>query len=390
MSESEAKREAVSRIHLLDIATVLAKHKLLVLGVPLLVGILAVIYAWLLPNIYTATTRLLPPQQNQSSASAVLSQLGNLGLSAPTGKNTSEIYIAILRSRTLADSLIDRLDLNSIFKQKLRSGAREALRGMTTITATKDGLISIDVDDQVPKRAAQIANAYVEELYKINSVLALTEASQRRLFFERQFAQARDNLVKAEYAAKTALEKGGLAQVEGQARSMLEMSARLRGQITVKEVQIAAQRSFATENNPEIILAQKEIEAMRRELARIEGAAAPGGEGVEPRRGRGMDNFGLMRNLKYYETLYEMLSRQYEVAKLDEAKDASLIQVLDSAVEPDTRSRPQRRRIVTWAVAVAAMLAIALAFMLEAIRRDSADPEQRRRLERLRASLIGR
>src|SRR6266542_6808160 len=271
---NDSAEPADDEVSLLDLLIVLAKHKRLVLGLPAAAALVSVVISLLLPNIYTGTTKILPPQQTQST-SAVLAQLGRLaglaGGAVPGLKNPNDLYVGMLKSRTVADNIIQRFDLNKLYDKKYPSETRKRLEKETTITAGKDGIITIEVDDQDPKRAADLANAYVDELFKLTTVLAVTEASQRRLFFERQLDLARVNLVKAETEARKALEQGGLAAVDVQGRSAVETAARLRAQISVKEVQIGAMRTFAAEGNPELKLAQQEIEVMKRELAKSEG-----------------------------------------------------------------------------------------------------------------------
>jgi uncharacterized protein involved in exopolysaccharide biosynthesis len=372
---------------------VLAKHKKLILGLPFVTAVLAAGISLLMPDIYTATTKILPPQQSQSGASAVLAQLGGLAsLAGAAGgfKNPNDVYVAMLNSRTVADNLIQRFDLMQRYETKYPSDARKALAGVARITAGLDGLIVVEVDDKNPQFAADVANAFVDELNKFTGVLAVSEASQRRLFFERQFEQATDNLTKAEAAARQALEKGGLVQVEGQGRAIVENTARLRGQITVKEVQIGAMRTFAADRNPDLQLAQRELESMKRELARIEGASGSGSGNARENSGPGIDNLGLLRNVKYRETIYELLAKQYELAKIDEAKDSTLIQVLDKAIEPDRKSKPNRRKIVLlWTVA-ALFAGILWAFVRETTTRVEHDPQQAERLQALKRYLAWR
>jgi capsule polysaccharide export protein KpsE/RkpR len=215
-------------------------------------------------------------------------------------------------------------------------------------------------------------------------VLAVTEASQRRLFFERQLDLARVNLVKAETEARKALEQGGLAAVDAQGRTAVETAARLRAQISVKEVQIGAMRTFAAEANPELKRAQQEIEVMKRELAKSEGAAGSRTAPAAAEKGSGIDNLGLLRDVKYYETMYGLLAQQYETAKIDEAKDSTIIQVMDKAIEPDRKSKPIRSLIVALSTLVAGVLSILLAFVLEAFANTRRDPEQSQRLTRLK------
>jgi len=369
-------------VSLLDLLIVLAKHKKLVLGFPLVVAILAAGITLLMPNIYTGTTRILPPQ-GQSSSSALLAQLGGLaGLvgGAASIRSPNELYVGMLKSRTVADNLIERFDLNKLYEEKYQSNTRRDLENRTTITPGKDGIITIEVDDRDPKRAAELANAYVDELFKLTKVLAVTEASQRRLFFERQFDQARDNLTKAEEAARKAMDKGGLVQVEGQGRAIIENTARLRGQITVKQVEIGAMRAFATDNNPDLQLAQQELESMKRELARIEGTSGSESGNIREHDISGIDSVGLLRNVKYQETVYELLAKQYELAKIDEAKDSAVVQVMDKAIVPDRKSKPKRALIVLFSAFAALFIGILWAFVREGLARAEADPQQKGRI----------
>jgi tyrosine-protein kinase Etk/Wzc len=378
-------------ISLLDLGIVLAKHKQLIVGLPTLVAVLAIVYALFLPNVYTGTTKILPPQQGQSSASAMLAQLG--GLAGMAGgiagiKNPSDMYIGMFKSRTVLDSMVQRFDLMNYYATKFPSQARAALEGSTKISAGKDGIISIEVDDKDPKRAAEMANGYIEELRKLTKVLAVTEASQRRLFFEQQFNQAKDNLAKAEIVARQALDKGGLSNVDAQGRALIETTARLRGQISVKEVQIGAMRGYAAERNPDLIKAQQELAALKNQLIQIEGSS--GDRQVSNGQGSGLDNLRLLRDLKYYETIYEMLAKQFEMAKIDEAKDSTLIQVLDVAIEPDHKSKPKRAMIVILATLAAGFIGILAAFIREALAKAGQDPVTAQRLQTLRQYLAWR
>src|SRR2546428_482379 len=306
--DAPAKENASAddEVSLLDLLIVLAKHKRIVLGVPFIVAIGAAIFSLLLPNIYTGTTRILPPQQSASAASALLSQLGGAfgGLAGAAGgalgiRNPNDLYVGMLKSRTVADNLIARFHLNKVYQQELQSDTRNALQGNTSVAAGRDGIITIGIDDKDPRRAAELANAYVDELMKLTKVLAVTEASQRRLFFERQLLQVKDNLTAAEMTARQGLQKGGLAQVDAQGRSMIEVTARLRAQISVKEVQLGAMRTFAAEGNPELQRVQEEIQALRRELSRIEGSSPIAAVARGDASGNaGLDNLGRLCDVK--------------------------------------------------------------------------------------------
>ncbi|MGH9427309.1 MAG: GNVR domain-containing protein, partial [Terriglobia bacterium] len=301
-----------------------------------------------------------------------------------------DLYIGMLKSRTVADNLIQRFDLNKLYEQKFQSDTRKMLERLTQINAGKDGIITIEVDDKDPKRAAALANAYVDELYKLTQTLAVTEASQRRLFFERQFAQTRENLARAEMAARQALEKGGLANVDAQSRGILETTAKLRAQISAKEIELSAMRTFATGRNPDLVRGQEELVAMKGELAKIEGATGITGNARGSAAALGLDNVRLLREVKYNEALYELLAKQYELARIDEANDAAIIQVLDKALEPEKKSKPKRALIVILTALVAGFFAIIWAFIREAGERARQNPQQAERLETLRRYVRGK
>jgi uncharacterized protein involved in exopolysaccharide biosynthesis len=283
----------------------------------------------------------------------------------------------MLKSRTVADRLISRFGLGKVYDEDVPSEIRKRLQKETKIAAGRDGIIVIEVDDEDPKRAAELANAYVDELQNLKKTLAVTEASQRRLFFEQQLVQAKDNLAAAEVTARRGLQKGGLAQVDAQGRSMIEVTARLRAQISAKEVQLGAMRTFAAEGNPELQRIQQELDALRREIARVEGGSsvASAGKG-DAARSTGLDNLGRLRDVKYFEFLYELLAKQFELAKIDEAKDPAIIQVMDPALEPDRKSRPKRGLIVLLSTLGGLFLGVIWAFCQESFDRGRAQPSR--------------
>lgn len=392
MSEHEPRttnNEEDDEISLLDHAIVLAKHKKVILGLPFVVAVIAAGISFFLPNIYTATTKIFPPQ-GQSASSAMLAQLGGLaGLVGAGGGGANQSYIAILNSRTMKDKLIQRFDLIKESDTQHPSQARTGFPEDVTITGSKDGFIIIQVDGRDPKRVADIANAYVDELGKFTQVLAVTDASRRRLFFERQFVQIKGDLAKAEALARQALERGGLVNVDEQGRSTLTAISGLRAQITAKEVQIGAMRAFAADHNPELRRAQQELESLKRKLADIEVAGGAKPATTDP-IGQSIGNLSLFRDLKYQEALLELIGKQYELAKIDEAKDASIIQVLDNAIAAKSPSKPKRVQIVLVSALVALVAGILWAFVFEAMAKAGSDPRQALRLQEIKRHLTRR
>jgi tyrosine-protein kinase Etk/Wzc len=332
-----------------------------------------------MPNIYMATARILPPQQSHSTAAVLLGQLAGL---APTGsipglKNPSDLYVGLLKSRTVADRLIERFELKEYFEEDTLLETRLALARVTSISSGKDGIISINVEDELPTRAAALANAYIEELEVLNGSLALTEASQRRLFFEKQLNQAKDSLASSEIELKRTQEQTGLIKLDDQGRAIIEAVAALRAQVAAKEVQIGAMKSFATENNPDLARTQRELSGLQAQLRKMERDKLSGDGDILVPTGRvpeaGLEYIRKFRDVKYNETLFELVAKQYELARLDEAKDTSLIQVVDKAVAPDKKSRPKRALICAIVTILAGFLAILWAYQREAHAQGGAD-----------------
>jgi len=248
------------------------------------------------------------------------------------------------------------------------------------------------VTDKDPRRAAEMANAYVDEYKKLSATIAVTEASQRRLFFEQQLVQAKENLADAEEALKRTQEKTGLIQLDGQARAVIESVALLRGQVAAKEVQIRAMHQFAAEQNPDLQLAEQELAGLQTELARMGSGSATGGssgdflmpKGSVPQAG--LDYVRKLRDMKYNETVFELLAKQFEIAKIDEARQGSVVQLLDKAIPPDKKSFPQRLLIIVCSMIGGLVLAVFWVLFSEALRFARRDPRQREQLNALARS----
>jgi tyrosine-protein kinase Etk/Wzc len=389
---SEADRGR-SRLNFLDSLSLIAANKKFILGVSLAASVLAAGGSMLLPNIYTATAQILPPQ-TQSPTSALLGQLG--ALSGAVGqslgvKNPNDTYVAMLNSRSVADNLIGRFQLMKVYDRKFQSDTRKELAKATSIYSGKDGIISVQVDDEEPKRAAALANGYIEELQKLTQTLAVTEASQRRLFFEKQLANAKRSLADAEVALKTVQEKTGLIQLTGQTEGIIRSAAEIKAQIATKEVMLGSMRTFATASNPEYIQIQQELVGLRAQLKKVEQGLNAGGGDISVPTSKvpevGLDYVRKVRDVKYYETIFELLAKQFELAKIDEAKQSSLIQVLDTAIEPDRKTRPARGLIVIITAVATMILAIAFVFARAFLAALGADEREKTRLEKLKSSL---
>jgi uncharacterized protein involved in exopolysaccharide biosynthesis len=384
----------------LELATALACRKWFLLKATLAAGAAGIIVALLLPNWYTAETKILPPQQQaQSSATALLSSLagsslGSLASSAGLGiKSPNDLYVGLLKTRPITDALIRRFDLQKIYRAKDMTAARKRLAELTSVVSEKDGMISVSVEDKDRKQAATLANAYVEELRNLTKGLAITEASQRRLFYEEQLKQAKDDLAVAEVGLKQAQQKSGMIQLDAQAKSIIDTIGNLRARIAAKKVDLQALRSFATEQNAQVGVAESELAGMEAELARMEkrsGGADSFDLSLKNVPEAGLEYVRAARELKYRETLFDILARQYEVARLDEARDTALIQVVAPAIEPDRKSFPPRT-LMTALCALSGLLLGSLVVIAGRWKEQAqADPARAGQVRALREAILSK
>ena len=387
MTDPITSPEDDDEISLLDLLQVVADNlRLLVLG-PLAAGLLALGITFAIAPTFTATTKFMPPQQQQSAAASMLQSLGALGglVGAASGlKNPADQYVAFLKSRTVQDALIDRFKLMDRYENKYRDDTRKELEKNVTITSSKDGLITIDASDKDPAFAAQLANAYVEELGHLLSRLAVTEAQQRRMFFEKQLNTTKDNLTKADQALKASginsnvLKSNPVAAVEG--------LAKLKASITAQEIKLASMRGYLTESAPDFKQARTELSAMRAQLnqAEKEEPSAAGADG---------DYISKFRDFKYHETLFELFAKQYEMARIDESREGAVIQVVDVALPPELKAKPKKALIAIMTTLATSFALLLFVFIRQALRGAAQMPESAEKLSRLRqawARALGR
>lgn len=390
-----------TEISLLDVLVLLAENKRFLLRFVLGTAALAAVVALILPVSYQGKVVLLPPSQSSSIGSSLLSQLGgNMGslgsLASLAGgslgiKNPSDMYLSLLTSRTVEDAIIYRFDLMKEYREKYISDARKDLeRHTTAVAGVKDGLIRLSVEDHDSKRAAELANAYVEEFRKLSASLAITEAARRRVFFEQQMQDAKANLTGAEEAMRKTQQSTGVLQIDSQARSLIEAAAVLRAQVVAKQVQIQSMRSFAADDNPELILARQQLSALETQLQHVAGSQTDTGSDINLSKGRvtqaGLEYIRRYRDLKYNETVFELLAKELEIAKLDEAREGAIVQVVDAAVVPDKRSFPHRTLIVIACTAVAMIVGPFWVLFRSRLANSLKLPENRERIEAIRRS----
>ena len=384
---SQASAAAVSTINddvdLLDLLQVVADNlRLLIVG-PLVVGLLALGISFAIKPTFTATTKFLPPLPGQGSAQMMLQSLGALGglAGAAAGvKNPNDQFIGFLESESVTSPLIDRFDLINRYDEKFKVDARKALKSVSRISAGKDGLITIEFDDTDPVFAAQVANAYVEELGKLLKRLAITEAQFRRVFFEKQLVETREKLTMAEKAIRAS---GVSSSVLRQSPDIsIRVLAELHAKIAAQEIKLSSLRGFLNESSPEIKQAQVEMAALRTQLAKAEAAAVPSAANPDD-----ANYIALYRNVKYFESLFEFFARQFEAAKTDEAREGAIVQIVDVAVAPEKRSKPKRGTIAVLSTLATGALLLIFVFVRQSYRGANNDPASAQKIGHLRRSL---
>lgn len=388
-------------VSLLDLLIVLAERKRTVLWVTIGFAIVSIIVALVLPKQYTATVILLPPQQNSSLSAQLASQFSSLGgMAALAGggsgllKNPNDMYVAMFKSRTVEDAMVQHFELMREYHKRYLSDARKKFEHYATVDGSgKDGLIHISVEDRDPNRAAELANGYVDQFRDLSRSLAFTEAQQRGLFFGKQLEEAKNNLADAEEAFAATEQKTGVIQLDSQARALIESAMALRAQIAAKEVQIQGMQTYATGENSQMVEAQQELESMRAQLAKLGGSEANPSGGLLPSKvqmtAAGMDYVRRLRDVKYYETIFEILARQFELAKLDEAKEGAIVQVVDPAAPPDKRSFPMRTLIVIGSTFLGFLVGIFAALASACIVHLRSDPATDEKMRYFRKALFG-
>jgi tyrosine-protein kinase Etk/Wzc len=366
-------------ISLLDLLQVVFDNlRLLVLG-PLVCGLAALGISFAIPPSFTAKTQFLPPQQQQSSAASMLASLGALGglAGAATGlKSPVDQYVAFMKSASLQDSLIVRFKLIDKYEAKLKADARMSLASNVRIVSGKDGLISVEVDDKDPKFAADLANAHVEELRNLLGRLAVTEAQQRRMFFEKQLEITKENFTKADLALKSSGINSSV--LKSSPASAVEAVARLKAGISVQEVKIGTMRNYLTESSPDFKQALGELVSLRSQLAKAE-KEEPASQGTA-------DYVARYREFKYQETMFELFAKQFELAKLDESREGAVIQVLDTAEPPERKAKPKKAMIAIIATLASGFALLLFVFVRSALKNASQDEKTKLKLSALRGS----
>jgi len=362
---------------------VLVRHRRMILTTTLAAAVIAAIVSFILPKTYTATARILPPKEQSSGglAAALAGQLGGLASLAGAslgGATNADLMVGMLSSRAVTDRILDQFKLQEIYDTKYRVDAgKKLLANLDAQVDKKSGILTLSVDDHDPERAAAIANAFVDQLDQLSRHLNITEASRQRLFLEERLVQVNKDLANAEDALRAFQEKHGAIQVDEQAKAMIDLLGALKGELMAAQVQLGVTQRFASGNNADVDRVQTqitEIQSRIRDMEQGQGERSAGDIFLPTQKipDLGLRYGRLLRDVKVQETVFELLTQQYELVKMQEAKDSPTIQVLDGAVVPEKKSKPKRSLVVV----LTAMLALMGASTLAVIRSGSATDRQ--------------
>lgn len=368
---------------LYDYLQPLVKYRRFIIRFWLITVILSVIISFILPKIYTATATIMPPNQGGDTASLLSGlglggNMGNLASLVLGMPSSADLYVDMLSSRVIADTLIQRFNLMDIYKDKYHEDAIKDLADHTTIDKTKGEMVTVTVEDKDPKRAAAIANAYIEELDKLTRQLGMSSASRMRKFLELRITDTKKQLQTDEENLKQFQATHKMAALDEQTKAMVEGAAELEGQLIAAQTELGILRSFSTKDNVHVKLTEAKIDELKKQLAKIEGSVpsvTAGKTSVSNKSGNdsfyiplsqipdlGLQLVRLIREVKIQETVFELLTQQYELARVNEAKDTQTIQIVDYAKVPDKKAKPKRILIVFITAVLSFGLAIFISF----------------------------
>ena len=395
-ADSAAMRQPQNAIRIL---TELLEQKWMIFRTTAISMSIGVVLAFVLPVRFTADTKIMPPKQSQSALSLMMSQIGmGMGALADSAggglglKDPNAIYVGLLKSRPVADRLIQRFNLMSLYRAKDMTDARKELEDNTLIESEKSTLLSISVTDRDQKRAAEMANAYAEILYDLTKSVSVSEASRRRLSLEQQLKDAKEKLIAAEVAFQQVQQNKGLVHLDTQSKVIIASLASVRADIAEKEVEFQVLRSYSTEHNPDVQIAKKELAAMQAQASQLEqhsSGAAFSDIGLKDIPKAGLDYVRAARELQYQQAFFDVLLKQYEAARLDEAGEGTVIQVVEPAIPPDRKSSPKRALILILFTFLGLFTGCMYVRWRQWYRSQFADPLRAKALLQLRSAVLG-
>jgi tyrosine-protein kinase Etk/Wzc len=389
----------LKEINVIDLLLSVLRHKRLIIGGTYGIAMLTLAVCFIISPLYTATTTILPPQTSSSSAAAtqLMGQLGGtasmlLGTALPT--SSGDLFVGLVADNSVVDPIIDRFDLMKLYGVDTRVEMRKKVTGdiLSADKDSKSGIVSISVDDTDPQRATQMANAFADGLKKVLEVLAVTDAGMRRVFFERELKKAQEQLSDAEDAMKGFQETTGTFKIDDQTAALLQGLALLKANVVAKEVQLKVMKTYAATENPDLKKAEEELNALREQLKKQEDKQESSYFNPLMPMGQipalGVEYLRKYRNYKYADALYELVTKQYVAARMDEARESMVIQVIQPATPPDKKSKPRVVILLALSIIAGGGLFTMIALLKEIIGKAYEHPEIKMRFQDAKRSLL--
>ena len=328
------------------------------------------------PRFSASASAVVPPPA--ASAVSVAQAVDTFDL---LGGGAFDIYLDILNSEMVADRLIARFDLTSHYGAKDQQGAEKALAAATKLAAGREGLLRVTVEDRDPKLAAALADAYLAQLDVVNQSIAITAAGQRRKYYEREMTREKDALADAEVALEQSQQKNGVVEPQLQVQAALGTTENIRAQLRARQVERGALLQGETAQNPEVIRLDAQIASLEGQLHAAETAGGEStGSPISKVPERTLTYVRRARDVKFHETLFDILARDYELAKQQEAKDISGVQILDAAKIPLHKSWPPRTLYSLVGLLIGAVLGVVFTVFEAFARAVMKNPVNRARL----------
>lgn len=373
-----------------DYARVVWRQRRMVAVLVALVLLATLIIGLILPRIYESTASVIAPKEGGGQILGVLGGGGllqQLASTLPSMTPNRDLLVSVLKSRTMLQSVVERFKLQEYYRTRYLEDAINRLRNVTTLTVSREGAIFVKVEDTNPAQAAAIANFYIQQLDKLVTRYGVGEAGRQRGFLTEQLAQAKVVLDTAEEALRRFQERNRAIVLQEQTRGAIEAAARLKGEIVAAQVQLQVMRSFATDANPDIMSLRRRIDEMNRQLGQMQygdGATNKPADSAGDRRDfsvpfvrvpeLGLELVRLTRDVRVQETVVGLLTQQLEQARLNEARDLPVVQVLDQAVAAERPSKPRLGLNLAVAGVSSLLSAILISFVVEYLRNLSRRP----------------
>ena len=366
-------------IDLLDLFLVIAKNRVLIFKITFYSCLLSVIISLLLPNIYRSSVKILPPQNTSSLPQQFLSSLADIPIQIPGKVDYSSLYSELVKSNDVIDYAIERNNLREFYKEDEKDDLREIVRkNIITEVDKKSGIITISYLSKEPEVSYNVVRSLIEGLKKLNDRLAITVASQKRLFYEEQLLNAKENLIRSEEDLKTFQFKIGSVKVDEELKAAVEEASALRAKISAKEVELSVLKKYVTPENTKYKNLVDEIAALKEQLSKLQSKIPSDDDALLSAKKAstyGIEYIRKMREFKYNESLYEILLKQYEIAKLEEARDPTIIQIVEKPEIPQKRFKPKRRLIVAITTILSFFFSVFLVFVKKFIEDSKKDED---------------